>query len=1020
MIDSLEQMLSSLASRRNGLAICLVGHAGIGKTHTAELLLKKLPLRSCKLHATVTTEQFLKLVPRAARLPSWVATTVQRLERNEVALPSAANAVAAWFIGLAPFVLHLEDVHEASAEQKTFWNAVAKDIKAARGVGIVATSRGVLPSEFEALPLEVLSSDASEALLVAKLGSAMPRAALDWILPRAGGNPLFLLEFLKLLMRQGSLWNDGAVWHWRVPDTDTMPRSLEALIENMLQPVVMDEVVSRVLALRILIEDQLELWQPASQLLNEAFDKACLFLQTNGVLNANLAVSHPLFSEVFCQTQPQSLQFAARRLLQIAPPSMTANLLVLARLETEEARGMLEKAIAELEEHNLVRQALYLKVQVLELMKSPERARLAFDLALVLVLHDPKAAIGLLDMAIEAPDVMVEALLKKASWLATLGLFDDAKRTLELLPKNLTPEQSGHKILAEIGVWFARRDVVAFRHTVELWENHPEVHDVANASEFRIVTQAYMYLGNTELAWHWIRVAESLPANSLTAQAIILNSICNLHKEEKQYQKAIEVAKRGIALLEPQVEAGLADANELRQCEALWGNLASAYVWENQFGQAIFAAQKAIDLSVRFDLGDTMVSELNLAAAFRRLGQFDQAEHYFLEHLPTILISHAVFLPHLYLHLTMLYSQRAGSLDEMLAMKYARETIRTASTDSDDYKLAKRKLIELEARFGNLETAEKLVEEIELETGFIPWQHAFILERENSQGAAVKALLEAQNEPHFIEEKEEIELELVRLTQDQTLALDLEQRLKNKELGGLLFVLHRYMPELEQTKPVPSVAATFRIANLGSLQFERNGVNIKYKAEKGRDLLGLLSELRLVKQSEISQLELLDLLYPNLEESAAISALQQLIYRLRTSLGQEVIVRTPTGYALGAEVQTDAETFLQTADSNLWRGVWLADVGGGRDSMARNRIYQALTAFIENSILKMPLEAARLALIWLEAEPYEVEAVMFARDAMLAAGDTLGAERMYSEAQVRFHEVGVQLNPLEPKTTNHR
>jgi hypothetical protein len=52
-----------------------------------------------------------------------------------------------------------------------------------------------------------------------------------------------------------------------------------------------------------------------------------------------------------------------------------------------------------------------------------------------------------------------------------------------------------------------------------------------------------------------------------------------------------------------------------------------------------------------------------------------------------------------------------------------------------------------------------------------------------------------------------------------------------------------------------------------------------------------------------------------------------------------------------------------------------------------------------------------LALIWLEAEPYEIQAVMLARDALLAAGDALGADRVYNQAQVRFHEVGVQLNP---------
>jgi tetratricopeptide (TPR) repeat protein len=714
------------------------------------------------------------------------------------------------------------------------------------------------------------------------------------------------------------------------------------------------------------------------------------------------------------------LQFAARRLLQIAPPNMTASLLSLAQLEAPEARAMLEKAIIELEEHQQVRQALYLKVQVLELMNSPERARLAFDLALELVLYDPKVAIGLLDMAIQAPDVMVEALLKKASWLAALGLFEDGKRILELLPKKLTPEQLRRKILAEIDVLFAKQDVVSYRKTIELWENHPEVHDLADAFDYRNISNAYRVVGNLEKAWHWIEVVQSLPSNSLTSQTLILNTICNLYKQEKRFPEAIKAAERGIALLEARVETHQADANELRQYEALWANLASSYTWAKQFQKALMAAQTSIGVTITFNLGNPMTAELNLASALQRLGQFDQAEFYYLEHLPFVLTNHPAITPIIYLHLMVLYSQRAGSLDQMLALKYARGLQQITAETTDFYKESSFKLIELEARFGNLEIAEQILIELQQKTGVLPWQQAFILERQNSQSAAVKTLLDARNAPQFNEEKDVIELELIRITQDRKLALDLEERLKKQELGGLLFVLHRYMPDLEQTAPIPSVTATFRIANLGSLQFERDGVNIKYKAEKGRDLLGLLSELRLLKQSEISQLELLDLLYPNLEENAAISALQQLIYRLRTSLGQNVIVRTPIGYALGADVQTDAETFLQTADSGLWRGVWLADVGGGRDSMARNRIYQALTTFIENTLLKMPLEAARLALIWLEAEPYEIQAVMLARDALLAAGDALGADRVYNQAQVRFHEVGVQLNPLEVQTTTSR
>ncbi len=1019
MIALLEQKFSKLASRRFGLVLCLVGHAGIGKTHTAELVLKALPIKSSRLHATANSDQFFLRLPRVGRVAGHVQTMLQRLQHNEVQLVTTTEAVAAWLVSLAPFVLHLEDIHEASPEQQTFWNSLAKAIKATRGVGILATSRGLPPSEFEALALEVLSADTSQALLMAKLGAALPKAALDWILPRASGNPLFLLEFLKLLMRQGSVWSDGEHWHWRVPNVQVMPSSLEALIENILRPIVTDTVLATVFGLRILIADLLELWQPASLLPIQPFEAAQMTLQNYGVLDSQCRIAHPLFSEVFQHSQKQILQLAARQLLQVAPPVMAAALLEFAQLEAPHAKARLEKAILELEQNQQVRQALSLKVQLLELDFTPERPKLSFELAVVLVNYDPKAALQLLDKAAEDPLLEVTVLLKKASWLAAFGLFEDGKHTLTLLPNNLTTEQTCQKILQEILVWFAKKDLLCFQYLTELWENHPEVHASASFNVYRTVAEAYANLGNTKRSWYWLEVAKALPSLSLMAQAVIFNSMANVLKTNQQYPEAILAVKSGIALLESQLRTEKADINELRQFATLYANLSSCYLWTKQYQEAVVAAQKSIELKLKYNLGEIMAAELNLAAALRQLGQFEVAERYFLEYLQTVLVTHAVFAPMLYAHLMMLYSQRAAALDELLGLKYAREILRITLATSDIYKEAKLKLIELEARSGHLEIAKKYAQEIQLETGFMPWQEAFVLERQNSRDAAVKALLEAQNAPQFIEEKELIELELVRMTQDRTLALDLEQRLKTQELGGLLFVLYRFMPDLEPVQTTPE-QASFRIANLGSLQFERNGLPINYKAAKGRELLALLSELRLRGQGEISQLELLDLLYSNFEESAAIAALQQLIYRLRSHLGQNVIVRTSTGYALGNEVRTDAETFLQTANSNLWRGAWLADFAGGHDSMARNRIYQALTAYIENAIIKNPAEAARLALIWLEAEPYELDAVMLARDALLGSGDALGAEQLYSQAQVRFHEVGVQLSPLETRAVTSR
>jgi DNA-binding SARP family transcriptional activator len=1014
MIESLEQMLSSLASRRSGLAICLVGHAGIGKTHTAGLILKKLPLRSSTLHATANVDQFFVCLPRVGRVAGSVETILTRLQRSEIKLADATEAIAAWLISLAPFVLHLEDVHEANPEQQVFWNAVAKAIKVTRGVGILATSRGLRPSEFEALPLEILSLADSQTLLTAKLGAILPSAALDWILLRANGNPLFLLEFLKLLLRQGSIWNDGSNWHWRVPNAQVIPSNLEALIENMLQPIIADSGLANMFALRILIADSLLLWQPASQLLSESFETARMNLQNLGVLDSHFRIAHPLFSEVFQQTQLHYLQLAARQLLQVAPPEMTPNLIELAQIEGDQARVILDSAIAVLQPRS-PRQAKLLEIQQLKYLDLKVRPHKALVLAREVAKFDPRSALQAIDLARLDRGLLIEATFLKIDWLGQLTQIQEAFEALQQLPVPLSQEAQIQKLQYTIGCQILRHELDRYRVALEIWELNPQIYASASISLICRVVTAYVYLENFEQARFWLAQAKNRSSCNLQELAEIENTDSNLLTETGQRFLALEAVKRGIALLKPRIESGLAEFNELTRYASLHNNLIGKLATIGLHSEAKKALEETLVLyqkhGISFNAG---LLEYRMAASLRVSGDFDLSEEKFhtiyqsIKHLNTPL---PVFI---FKELVWLYIFRGKQLDGMLALKYARFQMQTPPTNLDLLRIAKTQLLQTEARYGDLSIAEQILIELQQETGFMPWQQAFILERQNSQSAAVKALLEAQNEPQFAEEKDLIELELVRITQDRVLARNLEQRLKTQELGGLLFVLHRYMPELEQLQVLPE-QASFRIANLGLLRFERNGKIISYKAAKGRELLALLSELRLRGQHEISQLELLDLLYPNFDETASVAALQQLIYRLRNSLGQNVIVRTPTGYALGAEVCTDAETFLQTADSSLWRGAWLADFAGGYDSMARNRIYQALTAFIENTLTQNPAEAARLACIWLEAEPYELDAVMLARDALLASGDVLGAEQLYNQAQVRFHEVGVQLSPLETR-----
>jgi two-component SAPR family response regulator len=187
-----------------------------------------------------------------------------------------------------------------------------------------------------------------------------------------------------------------------------------------------------------------------------------------------------------------------------------------------------------------------------------------------------------------------------------------------------------------------------------------------------------------------------------------------------------------------------------------------------------------------------------------------------------------------------------------------------------------------------------------------------------------------------------------------------------------------------------------------------NGKAISGRSKKGKELLALLLEARLNKRDELNDLELLDTLYPDLNEESAGSALRQLVYRLRSSLGADVIVRTGNGYTLG-EMKTDVEEFLTGASTQLWRGPFLSDLEDSWAGSVRGTVTQALRHSVQTLIGPDPTEALRLARILLEVEPYDHAALELGLRAAQAAQDELGANSMYSNARKRFGEVGEPL-----------
>ena len=231
--------LSGLKKRRKGVALGLWGEAGIGKTHTALELLRGLSCRSLSLLASTPLTDLAGRLPRPPRLSAWAARMMDRAGAGEqTGSIDLLNAVTTTLGELAPFVLHLEDLHDAGTEQAELIGLLARTIQRTPGVGLLVTSRLQLPEGFESRRHAPLDPLGAARLLEEEAGAALPPEALSWIFVRASGNPLFSLEYFRLLARLGHLWNDARLWRWREPPATLMPVTVEALIERTLHDVL--------------------------------------------------------------------------------------------------------------------------------------------------------------------------------------------------------------------------------------------------------------------------------------------------------------------------------------------------------------------------------------------------------------------------------------------------------------------------------------------------------------------------------------------------------------------------------------------------------------------------------------------------------------------------------------------------------------------------------------------------------------------------------------------------------------
>lgn len=194
-------------------------------------------------------------------LLAWLAPLVGAATTEWAPGAEEREAFRAWarFVGTlssrGPLVLALEDLHWADGALVAFLSYLGEAC-AERPLLVVCTVRPEFFDEHPSwgggrrnsttLSLTPLSAEHTESLIAAHLGALLPEVARVAVLERARGNPLYALEFARLVAEQGALHEQSS----GVQPTIALPETVQALVAarldalpDHLKEVVLDAVV---------------------------------------------------------------------------------------------------------------------------------------------------------------------------------------------------------------------------------------------------------------------------------------------------------------------------------------------------------------------------------------------------------------------------------------------------------------------------------------------------------------------------------------------------------------------------------------------------------------------------------------------------------------------------------------------------------------------------------------------------------------------------------------------------------
>jgi tetratricopeptide (TPR) repeat protein len=1017
---TLIDQLKPLPLKREGLALGLWGEPGIGKSYTVTELLRETPYRTLSLHVTVPLSELTRALPSPAKPPAWAESLLRRLERGEhVENEKAASALSALLGGLAPVILHLEDLHEASPERLDLVGRLAAMVKRTKGVALLVTSRVVPPEPFAVFRLEPLDAAGVYRLLEGEAGASLPAEALDWIYTQAAGNPLFTLEFFRHLARRGFLWNDGRKWRWRPPPTADVPLTVEALIERLVGEAILEAGVRAALEARAIlpVEVSATLWAEVTGLSRERLEAAHLELQRRGLMRGG-KFAHPLFREVTLNLMPSlQRQGLARRTLEAlraGEPQAAAAYVEAAGLEREPALELLRRAAEQAKQAGNEAQAARWMARAVEYARGEERGKLALEAAQVLQHHDLPEAARLVKLALPTPAATPETVRFYAHLLARQGRMPDLEALLRELPQSLR-EAVNLPALSISTYHIGGKNAQA----LEIWEAHPELHADPSPELLRAVAGSALATGQTEKAQ--ILVTQGLsttdPLAHPTLRCEFLSTQALIHYHRGEYAAAEATLAEVLEILAP------LDVPRLRGTALV--NRAAFLRMLGRYGEMSNCLEEA--LQIRRQVGDANAyafAQAALAEVLIEQGRYEAAEEALSEAIATLELygpSRSLTATHSMANL--LYRSQDTPIAKLLALRHAEQALGYARQMGNP-RLLREVLLDAafaQIRAGYPERALALTAEAEgvaEAAGNSPhdtlqtlWARGLALGALGEAAAlgALQQALKLARELHLGVDQHKVGLELDRLNGDLESARRRMEWFAERGLMNGVNLAVRLFPQLaEHSRPaahrLEPPATGPRLEVLGPLQFSGEPL----RGHKRQELLALLLEARVAGKTEVGKLELLDRLYPGEDEKKAASSLKELIRTVRSNLGASAVVTTPSGYALGVTVSSDLEEFLRTGDPSLWRGAYLEGLSSLHETV-RESVHLALRTRAQALLEADPKEAARLGRILLEADPYDPQALRLTLLALRGSKNHKSLARLYEEAREWMLEVGEQL-----------